>query len=709
MSPSRSPPRAGRATTRRTRRRCAGPRPPAPRGSAGCRGRPGRPLRRGGAPRSAPVRRPAPLPGRGRSRAAPARPGRPWRAGWRAPPSRAAPRRRRHRWGGSAPAPERRRHRGGASGPHCAGRHLPRSAVSRRGAARSCGSGSPVHSAPAVAGTPGALTGAPATERTVPAARRTTARVAATTAATVLAALEHRAPHGIRHRHATRRASTQGLHDGVAGGHLGSQRLGAGPLDDAGHHLALVRQGDHDDRALLAGARGATRAVEVVLVVGRRVDLHDHAHIVDVDAARGDVGRHEHVHGTVAEGAEHPVAHGLGETTVQGCREHAALAQLTGDAVRAELGAGEDDDPTAATGQLGREGLLVLRVDEQHVVAHRRDGRLGVVGRVGDRVDQVAVDQGVDALVEGGGEQQALTARRDLVEDGGDLGQEAHVGHVVGLVEHGDLHAAQLDGAAVHQVGEPARGGNEDVDALVERLDLRLVGQAAGDQLVAQAGDVHERLERVAHLHGELSGRHQDERARALALRAGAVGEPGDHGQAEGQRLARAGAATAEHVATGEGVGDGGGLDRERLGDAVAGQPLDEALGHTEGGEAVVLGHLLGLALVRGVVGPGVGLGALRLCLLEAQRAVGVDGGAAAVAATVVAALVATAGATVVAALVTTGGTAVVATLVTTRGTAVVAALVTARGTAVVTTLVATGGAPVVALLALVTAGGATV
>ena len=89
-------------------------------------------------------------------------------------------------------------------------------------------------------------------------------------------------------------------------------------------------------------------------MVGRRVDLHDHADVVDVDAARGDVGRHEHVHRAVAEGAEHPVAHGLRQAAVQGCREDAALAQLTGDAVGAELGAGEDDDAPAAAGELGR-------------------------------------------------------------------------------------------------------------------------------------------------------------------------------------------------------------------------------------------------------------------------------------------------------------------------------------------------------------------
>ena len=188
--------------------------------------------------------------------------------------------------------------------------------------------------------------------------------------------------------------------------------LGAGTLDDAGHHLALVRQRDHDDRALLTGAGGATGAVEVVLVVGRRVDLHDHADVVDVDAAGGDVGRDEHVHRAVPEGAEHAVAHGLREPAVQRCGEHAAVAQLPGDPVGAELGAGEDDDASAAAGELGGEGLLVLRVDEEHVVAHRRDGGLGLVGRVGDRVDEVAVDEGVDALVERRREEQPLARPR---------------------------------------------------------------------------------------------------------------------------------------------------------------------------------------------------------------------------------------------------------------------------------------------------------
>ena len=115
----------------------------------------------------------------------------------------------------------------------------------------------------------------------------------------------------------------------------------------------------------------------------------------------------------------------------------------------------------------------MVRVDEQDVVVHRRDGRLRLVGRVDDRVGEVALDEPVDAGVEGGGEEQPLPAGRDLVEDGADLGQEAHLGHVVGLVEDGDVDVVELDRAALMQVGEPAGRRDEQVDPPLEGGDLR--------------------------------------------------------------------------------------------------------------------------------------------------------------------------------------------------------------------------------------------
>ena len=121
------------------------------------------------------------------------------------------------------------------------------------------------------------------------------------------------------------------------------------------------------------------------------------------------------------------------------------------------LGATEDDGASLTVGHLGRDDLLVLGVDEEHVVLHRLGGGGRVVGRVDDRVGEVALDEVVDAVVERRREEQPLAGCGDSVEDRRDLGHEAHLGHVVGLVEHGDRDVVHLDGAALEQVVEAAR------------------------------------------------------------------------------------------------------------------------------------------------------------------------------------------------------------------------------------------------------------
>jgi hypothetical protein len=200
------------------------------------------------------------------------------------------------------------------------------------------------------------------------------------------------------------------------------------------------------------------------------------------------------------------------------------------------------------------------------------------------------------------------------------------VGHVVGLVEDGDLDGVEDDGLALDEVLEATRRGDEQVDAAVEGVDLRRVGQATGHQLVAQAEDVHEGLERVGDLHGQLTGGHQDQGARATRGRLLAVVEARQRGEAEGEGLAGPGLATAEDVLAGKGIRDGGGLDRERRRDAVTGEALDEAVGQAEGGEAVVLGDGHGAVdALAGRLDPGVGLHALGLgvdLVLEARGAV---------------------------------------------------------------------------------------
>lgn len=231
------------------------------------------------------------------------------------------------------------------------------------------------------------------------------------------------------------------------------------------------------------------------------------------------------------------------------------------------------------------------------------DGALGGVDLVRDRVGQVALDQRGDLVLHRGREQHALAVGRDLVEQLGDLGQEAQVGHLVGLVQNGDLDVRERAGAAVDDVAQTARGGDEDVDAALEGVDLVAHGRTAADDLHLQAEDVAVGLEGVGDLHRQLAGRGQDDRAGLLLLGVTA-GEARQGRQTEGEGLAGAGAATAEDVLAGQGVRDGRGLDRERRGHAVLRELADDALGQTEVAEGQ--GGLGGGV----VVGVGIGRGA---------------------------------------------------------------------------------------------------
>ena len=92
--------------------------------------------------------------------------------------------------------------------------------------------------------------------------------------------------------------------------------------------------------------------------------------------------------------------------------------------------------------------------------------------------------------------------------------------------------------------------------------------------------------------------------ARLAASRLGGGRETGHHREAEGDRLAAAGAAAAEDVTAGERVGQGCDLDRERLGDAALGEHRDECGGYSEGFE-----RRAGVA-----VGPCMAQGCSRTC-----------------------------------------------------------------------------------------------
>ena len=149
-------------------------------------------------------------------------------------------------------------------------------------------------------------------------------------------------------------------------------------------------------------------------------------------------------------------------------------------------------------------------------------------------------------------------AAGDLAQDPFDIGQEAEIQHLVGLVEHEHGDAAQLQVALLREVQQPAGRADDDVGAGLQRVDLWLVGPSTVDrhdgQLAILGSEVLRRDGQVArHLQAQLAGRHNDECAGDATQRAvGVVGDALQQRHTEGVGLAHPGAGLADQIVAGQ-------------------------------------------------------------------------------------------------------------------------------------------------------------
>ena len=157
---------------------------------------------------------------------------------------------------------------------------------------------------------------------------------------------------------------------------------------------------------------------------------------------------------------------------------------------------------------------------------------------------------------------------------------------MVGLVEHRHLDLSEVDVTLLDQVLEATGAREHDVDALADRLHLRVLADAAEDGAGPEPVDRGERRQCGVDLGDQLTGRREDQGTGALRRTTGAGGvQPGDERQQEREGLAGAGAATAEDVASAEGVRQRGRLDGSGFGDAGSSQHVGELCGDAELGE----------------------------------------------------------------------------------------------------------------------------
>src|SRR5688572_873030 len=351
-----------------------------------------------------------------------------------------------------------------------------------------------------------------------------------------------------------------------------------GPFDVAQKH-ALLCVAERDGDAVIAGARSAADAMDVALRLIRQVEIDHVGDAVDVDAASGDVGRHQDADLAVAEILQRLLSRVLGLVAVDGVGAHTGAVQLLRHLVGAVLGAGEDQrPPDCLVGQqVLQQRALVGLLDEMHALRNalgRRGNRRHLDAH---RLLQQARNQAVDGLRHGGGEHQGLAFFRQLGDDTLHRHDETHVKHAVRLVEHEGFEAVEPHLALVHQVQQTTRRCHQHVEAARQVMHLRALADTAVYGGAAEPEMATIGAEGIEDLDAKLAGRRQDEDANAAR-----TGAPIGGGQAlqqrkgEGRGLAGSRLGDAKQVAAFEQRGNRLRLDRRRGLIAFGGERLQQ-------------------------------------------------------------------------------------------------------------------------------------
>jgi len=226
------------------------------------------------------------------------------------------------------------------------------------------------------------------------------------------------------------------------------------------------------------------------------------------------------------------------------------------------------------------ELLLAVTIDRVDELAYGLGRRVAWRDLDGCGVVQDRAGQRAHLVVKGRREEQVLAARREHREDLADVGQEAHVEHPIGLVEHEDRNLAEIHGALLDVVQQAAGRRDEDLDTRQQHLGLRFDRHAAVHDAGAQRHRAAVRADRLIHLDRELSGRDEDQRANRVAgrreARGGVLAEAVEDRQRKRRGLAGAGLGGGEDVPTLEDERDGGRLDGRGFDVALLGDGSEE-------------------------------------------------------------------------------------------------------------------------------------
>ena len=199
-----------------------------------------------------------------------------------------------------------------------------------------------------------------------------------------------------------------------------------------------------------------------------------------------------------------------------------------------------------------------------------------------NRVVLVALNQPIDVSIERGLKEKRLVLMFDATEDSFDLRHEAHIGHLVGFVEHDHPDLVQRERSPIEQVVETARRGNDNIDTGTQNVGLAIQRGTTVNRGDAHAPSTCDRGQRTRDLAGEFSRGNKHDR---LGTAGPALRDQLKERETEGQGLAGSCPGLAADVATGPGIRDGKHLHRERFRDPGRRQSVDQVGCNAKRGE----------------------------------------------------------------------------------------------------------------------------
>ena len=212
----------------------------------------------------------------------------------------------------------------------------------------------------------------------------------------------------------------------------------------------------------------------------RHVKVDDVRHIGNVDAARRDIGRHEHPVTAFGKALERLVSLTLRTVAVNLRRRPARTAEAARNAIGAMLGAHKHEEAALLGTEQVFEQLLLL------VGIHFKGAQLNVCSRLEHRADfdphrvvEVVARYIPDGAFERGGVAQRLA---DLGQHAGNARNgrpKAHIEHAVHFVEHENLDLVEPYKLALKKVFQPSGSRHDEARSAADRVKLGLLGQAA--------------------------------------------------------------------------------------------------------------------------------------------------------------------------------------------------------------------------------------